>query len=184
MKAFYLTVVLSSVSIFNLFSEEEEKKEEKNYATPVQISFFAPVQLAPIDSDVYGLRLALPYGRNNKLFGLDVGIWNQTNGNSYGIQVAGLVASRKGRTCGLNVGGLVNLSEGKEYGISIAGLYNQADGHITGLHLGVVTKAKKATGLQLGLINYCDDLTGVQLGLINICSSSSIPFMLLINAKY
>lgn len=180
MKTFFLTALLSFVSLFNLFSESEEKR----YATPVQFSVFSPVQLAPIESDVYGLRLALPYGVNNKLFGLDVGIWNQTNGNSYGIQVAGLLASRKGRTCGLNVGGLVNLSEGIEYGISIAGLYNQADAHVTGLHLGVVNKAKKATGLQLGLINYCDDLNGVQLGLINICSSSAIPFMLIINAKY
>lgn len=180
-----IKLIIGTILLLSAFHVSAEGKVKDIYATPVQLSFFAPVQLAPVTSNVYGLRLTLPYGVNNKVFGLDAGLFSVSNGTQFGLQVAGVFASRKGFSCGLNIAGVVMFSTEKNFGASLAGIYNQADGEITGLQLaGVMAKAKKVTGLQLALITYCDDLTGVQLGLVNICKSSSIPFMLFINAKY
>lgn len=174
---------------FAVFADEgmsdEQKEENRVYATPFQLSFYAPIQLSPVDSNVYGLRIGVIYGVNNKVYGVDLGLWNKSTGDQFGIQVGALLVSREGRTFGLNIGGLANFSEGNEYGLSIGGLYNQANGKITGVQLaGCVAKAKHVRGLQFSLINYCEDLTGVQIGLLNICTKGSVPFMLLINAKY
>ena len=184
-----LLVMLFFSSTFAIFADEvkrdEEKEGNKVYATPFQLSFYAPIQLSPVDSNVYGLRVGVVYGVNHKVYGVDLGLWNESTGNQIGIQVGALVVSREGRTFGLNIGGLANFSKGNEYGLSIGGLYNQANGKITGVQLsGGVAKAKHVRGLQFALINYCDDLTGVQIGLLNICAKGSVPFMLLINAKY
>ena len=166
-----------------LFSDDAV--DEKNYSTPLQLSFYAPLQLAPEDSDVYGLRLAFPYGVNRNVYGLDVGLWNTSTGNQYGLQIGALLASRGGRTFGLNFGGIANFSTGNEYGVSFAGIYNQADGKLTGLQFAsCVSKAKHVRGVQFALINFCDDLSGVQIGLLNFCSSGAVPIMFLINAKY
>lgn len=184
-----LLVMLYFSCTFAIFADEDKsgEKKEKNrvYATPFQLSFYAPIQLSPVDSNVYGLRVGVVYGVNHKVYGVDVGLWNKSTGDQFGLQVGALVVSREGRTFGLNIGGIANFSEGNEYGLSIGGLYNQANGKITGAQIsGGISKAKHVRGLQFALINYCDDLTGVQIGLLNICAKGSVPFMLLINAKY
>jgi len=172
-------------SAFSADTKVKNKNKDTQYATPLQLSLYAPVQLAPMDSDVYGLRLACPYGVNRNVIGLDCGFWNTSTGKQYGLQLGGLAAFRGGKTYGLNIGGIINFSEGNEYGVSLAGIYNQASGSITGVQFaGILSKARRVVGLQFALITYCDDLRGVQIGLLNICPRSAIPCMLLINAKY
>lgn len=181
MLVFTLAVLLLSIAP----TAQAEEKNDDNYSTPLQLSFYAPLQLAPVDSDVYGLRLALPYGVNRNFYGLDIGLWNVTTGDQYGLQLGCLVASRGKTTFGWNLAGIANFSAGNEYGVSFGGIYNQADGHVTGLQFGsILSRAKKVSGVQFGLITYCEDLTGVQIGLLNICPKSSVPFMFLVNAKY
>ena len=178
-KIFMMCAVFSLVCFASL-------AEEKNRgATPLQLSFYCPLQLAPENNDVYGLRLNFPYGVNNNVYGLDLGLWNSTYGNQYGLQLGGIGVYRAGNTIGLNFGGIVNISSGDEKGASFAGIYNQSDGRVTGLQFGgIVAKAQHVTGVQFGLITYAEDISGVQLGLLNICKNSAVPFMLIINAKY
>ena len=157
---------------------------EGHHFTPVQLSLYAPVQIAPEDCDVNGVRIALIYGVNRHLHGADVGLWNVLTGNHYGVQIGGLVAKRGGEAYGVNIAGLVNITDGDDAGVSLAGIYNSAGG-IHGVQLaGCHARAKKITGIQFSLFNYCEDLYGVQLGLLNYCPGGSIPFMLLINAKF
>jgi len=200
------SLIISSLLLFtlNMHAADDNSTtttEPGFYATPIQLALFAPVQLAPVDSDVYGLKLSLPYGVNRTLYGLgiglysvnhevyglDVGGWNVIKGNQYGIQLGGLFASRgdaESSAYGLNIAGLVNLSKGSGYGLSIGGLVNYAADTLTGLQLACYTYAKKFTGLQLGVVNYADDLTGIQLGLVNICPRGYLPFMIIINGKF
>jgi len=160
-------------------------EDEKRGSTPLQLSFYCPIQMVPEDNNVYGLRLNLPYGANHSVYGLDIGLWNVTNGDQYGLQIGAIGVLRKGKTFGWNFAGIVNISSGNEKGVSFAGIYNQSDGKITGLQFAsCVSKAKHVTGLQFALVTYADDISGVQLGLLNICKKSSIPFMFLINAKF
>lgn len=162
-----------------------DMEEEKRGSTPLQLSLYCPIQMVPEDNDVYGLRLNLPYGVNHSVYGLDIGLWNTTTGDQYGFQVGAIGVYREGRTFGWNFAGIVNLSSGNETGVSFAGIYNQSEGKVTGLQFGgIASKAKHVRGLQFGLVNYSEDITGIQLGLVNICPKSSVPFMLLINAKY
>lgn len=180
---FFLSlVIVISFAVPRAFAEENS---DDSYATPLQLSFYAPLQIAPEDSDVYGLRLALPYGVNHNVYGLDVGIWNVTTGVQFGLQLGCLVASRYGSAYGWKLAGIANLSKGSEYGVTFGGIYNQASGHIHGLQFAsCVSKAKNFTGVQFALVNYADDFTGLQIGLLNICPKSSVPFMFLVNAKY
>jgi hypothetical protein len=179
--------IFTSSAVFAADNESTKETDDGFYATPIQIALFAPIQIAPVDSDVYGLKLSLPYGVNRTLYGLDVGAWTVVKEWQYGIQIGALFASRgnsESRSYGLNIAGLVNLSKGSGYGISIGGLVNYAADAITGLQLACWTSAKKMTGLQLGVVNYADDLTGVQLGLVNICPKGYLPFMIIINGKF
>ena len=200
------SLIISSLLFFtlNIYAADDNSTattEPGFYATPIQLALFAPLQLAPVDSDVYGLKLSLPYGVNRTLYGLSVGLcsvdqevygldvggWNVVKGNQYGIQIGGLFASRgnaESISYGLNIAGGVNLAKGTGYGLSIAGLVNYAAETFTGLQLACWTSAKKITGLQLGIVNYADDLTGVQLGLVNICPKGYLPFMIIINGKF
>jgi hypothetical protein len=202
----FYSLIITSLLFFtlNTYAADDNSTattEPGFYATPIQLALFAPLQLAPVDSDVYGLKLSLPYGVNRilygigaglcsvdqEVYGLDVGGWNVVKGNQYGIQIGGLFASRgnaESISYGLNIAGLVNLSKGSGYGISIAGIVNYATDTLTGLQLACCTYAEKITGLQLGVVNYADDLTGVQLGLVNICPKGYLPFMIVINGKF
>ncbi len=199
-----LLVVLAVFTLSaSLVAGDQTTKQDENkfYATPVQLALFAPLQLAPVDSDVYGLKLSLPYGVNRILYGLDVGLcnsdqevyglnvagWNMVKGNQYGIMIGGLFSSRgnsESKFYGLNIAGGVNLSKGTGYGASIGGLVDYAADAMTGLQLACWTSAKKLTGLQLGVVNYANDLTGIQLGLVNICPKGYLPFMIIINGKF
>ena len=178
---FVMLVMFMCLAVSEGFAEEKHG----SYATPLQLSFYAPLQLTPENSNVYGLRLALPYGVNHNVYGLDVGLWNVTKGEQFGLQLGCLVASRCGTAYGWKLAGIANFSTANEYGVTFGGIYNQVEGHITGLQFAsCVAKAKKFTGVQFALVNYAEDFTGLQIGLINICPNSAVPFMFLVNAKY
>ncbi|MBN1864191.1 MAG: hypothetical protein JW808_04765 [Victivallales bacterium] len=165
-------------------SASGEGKQEK-YSTPLQLSFFAPLQIAPENSDVYGLRLCLPYGVNHSLHGADIGIWNVLTGKHHGVQIGALATMRGGKAYGWNIAGIANMSDGDDFGVSFGGIYNNASGSINGVQLSAIhSRAKKVKGVQFSLFNYCDELEGVQVGLLNFCPQGAIPFMLLINAKF
>jgi len=61
--------------------------------TPLQVSICPPAQLEPVNTEVDGLRLDLPYGENDIVRGLDVGIAGSVNQELAGIQVHALLGS-------------------------------------------------------------------------------------------
>ncbi|MDR1941585.1 MAG: hypothetical protein LBQ47_04595 [Endomicrobium sp.] len=55
---------------------------------------------------------------------------------------------------------------------------------ITGAQVGVFNKAKYVKGAQIGIVNMTDDMYGVQIGIVNHIKSSSLPWMVFVNAKF
>ncbi|MBT8373106.1 MAG: hypothetical protein KJO34_19225 [Deltaproteobacteria bacterium] len=165
----------------------------------LQISFFSPYQLVSAEKDVCGLRLNLPIGENENLYGLDLGLVGVTN-NSYNgamlnivgnfnagsstkgivaglinFNIGGLNLTTKGGlgTKGIELGGFLNLNLGDIQGMQIAGLANigNIDGiQVAGLHNGGI----EVRGVQVaGLYNYAESVRGIQIGLINVAKKLS-----------
>jgi len=55
--------------------------------TPLQVSVFPPAQLVSEDTEVDGLRLDIPYGRNDVVRGLDVGFVGEVTEDMTGLQL-------------------------------------------------------------------------------------------------
>jgi len=158
-------------------------QEKEDYFSIFQLSLFAPLQIIPEDYTIYGLKLGLPYSRNKKIGGLDLGLCNQVTETHYGVSCSGLMSLRSGEMYGANLSGLMNLSDANETGLSIAGLYNEIKASIKGVQLSaIINQAYTVKGMQIGLINYTRNLNGVQLGLLNFCKSQPFRFTFLVNA--
>jgi len=130
--------------------------------TPVMISLMTPAQAPTPEWNVKGLRLNLLYGRCQNLYGLDVGLVNQTVGKEIGLAL-GLVNYAEKSFTGLQVGG-VNI--GDEVHALQVGLYNEAD---------------DMSGVQVGVINHTRMMLGVQFGLINVIDNNDLSFMPIVN---
>ena len=67
------------------------KAEERSWAwSPIGIGLAAPIQLPPVMSDVYGLRLGGFFGYNHDVYGLDLGVAEVCSGGFRGLQVSAL----------------------------------------------------------------------------------------------
>lgn len=143
----------------------------------LQISIWAPqTQLVPDYIDVSGLKINLPYGSNQNMAGLDLGLVS-INGNTAALQVNFFNRSYESFS-GLQVG-LVNLA-GASDGISLS-LFNSTEGISRGLDIALVNTALEHRGIQFGLVNYTEFLTGFQIGFVNIVTKSTVPFFPIIN---
>jgi hypothetical protein len=150
-----LIALASTVGTRAVFAEETPM-------TPVMISLMTPAQVPTPEWDVKGLRIDLLYGRCQNLYGLDVGLVNQTVKKGVGLAV-GLVNYTEQSFTGLQVGG-VNI--GKEVNALQVGVYNEAD---------------DLSGVQVGLINHTRIARGLQIGLINVIEDNDIPFLPIVN---
>ena len=144
---------------------------------PLQISIWPPnMQVVPQEIDVSGLKLNLPYGGNNNIFGLDLGIAS-TSTDCAAFQV-NLLNMADNSFSGFQVG-LFNLS-GDSAGVQI-GLANITDHVADGLQISLVNSALETNGVQIGLVNYTHFMVGVQIGLVNIIRESVVKFFPIIN---
>ncbi len=123
--------------------------------TPLQLSLWNPVQLAPGDWDVWGIRLNAGYGLNRTLYGLDCGLVNVLHGTFMGVQAGAANLAPAG---GSALSGLGR-------GVQLAFFVNVA-GSLDGLQLGFSNNAEDLAGLQLGGLNLADRMAGVQCGLV------------------
>ena len=161
-------------------TSNEQKKEVTTPITPIQFSFFAPLQIFPEKYQIYGLRLTLPYGSNKSLYGLDVGLVNKLN-TLYGVGISALYSKHSGDMYGLNLAGVFNLSTGNDVGLSIAGFFNET-GRIDGVQIATLhNQAQTVNGVQISLFNYCKKMNGVQIGLLNYCKDQPFRYTLFIN---
>jgi len=169
-----------NLPVQNTESKDEVEQGISSPFTVAQISFFAPLQIFSEKNSIYGLRLSLPYGKNDTLVGVDLGIANKLN-SLYGISFAALLSQRTNNMYGINLSGVFNISKGDDIGVSLAGFYNNVK-DLKGLQCAVLyNQAVNVKGLQFGLVNYCHDMQGVQLGVINFCKTQPFPFVLFFN---
>ena len=90
-------------------------------ATWFQLSFYSPgdLMLPWARSDVYGLRLDLPYGNNDgKLVGVDLGVVGVLDEGMTGVQVTGFNIVDLASVKGLQIGVANWIDEGQAYGES------------------------------------------------------------------
>lgn len=179
--------------------------------TPIQLSFFNPIQLFSEETKVQGLRLNFLYGVNKEMTGIDLGVVNQTNGPTQGLQLGlfpfggfNITNELEGVQFAGFFGG-ANSANGNVSGIQVAGAlagFNKAENlngiQIAGILLGVnlakntkgiqiatlYNQAEEINGLQVGIVNVAKSLHGVQIGLANIVKDSSPIFLPIINARF
>jgi len=149
--------------------------------TPIQGALFAPVQIFSEDTDVYGLKVNLLYGRTASMYGIDVGLvgyvgslngiqvdgfWSEVQ-DINGIQLGGLPGNRAVNVNGLEVG-VANIVEGRVNGIQLAPVMNEADDLVGMQFAGISNKSQKVLGIQIApLVNDAESLTGMQVGIMN-----------------
>ena len=146
--------------------------------TPLQISIWPNrLQVVPDEIDVSGLKLNLPYGRNNRIEGVDLGIASSSM-NASALQI-NLLNLTKEQYKGLQIG-LANFA-GASSGVCIGVLMNSTDSIHKGLQVGIVNTALETSGVQIGLVNYTSFMVGFQIGIVNIIRESVIPFFPIVN---
>jgi hypothetical protein len=159
-----------------------------------QLSLWDSVQIVDRHRPIHGVRLSLPYGRNQALAGADVGIVGRIDGDLEGLQlsVAGLV---DGDMRGLQYNWLLSTAGGQVQGAQWSavntagsvqgvqlGLVNVTEGKLTGVEIGLVNHASDVEGFQLGLVNVTEHLRGVQVGLVNVARNGFLPVFVIFNA--
>lgn len=133
--------------------------------SPVMISLLTPAQAPSPEWDVKGLRIDLLYGRCRDMYGLDVGLVNQTSGKQLGLAV-GLVNYGETDVTGLQIGG-VNIGE-----------------RVKAFQIGVYNEADDISGIQIGLINHTRIMQGCQIGLINVIENNDLAFLPIFNCFF
>ena len=121
-------------------------------ATWCQLSFYSPgdLMLPWARSDVYGLRLDLPYGNNSgKLIGADLGVVGVLGEGMTGLQVTGFNLVDMATVKGFQLGVIANRDR-DFHGLQISGMVNWNE--------------DESAGVQIGTVNYGGELAGFQLG--------------------
>jgi hypothetical protein len=180
LSAFILIVTGSATAQDLVFSEDTG-----GVYYPIQLALYPTVQLIPYDGDFAGLRLNF-IGVNRNVYGVDLGLINQTDDTFRGIG-AGLVNLSGQGAAGLSIGFInhvngdlkgfqgipflswwnaFNFVHGKCKGAQ-GGLFNQA-GTLRGVQGGLVNVAYDSQGVMVGLYNYTESFYGLHAGLVNI----------------
>jgi hypothetical protein len=163
-----------------------------------QIALWSPIQIFPSTYDIYGLRLDLPFGKNNSLYGIDFGGYNWTTSDTCGGQI-GVVGNRAGNLLGVEIAaglnwvdnemvgcqiGLINRIDATGNGLQL-GLYNAGGEDFGGMQMGAFNRVGNMRGVQIGIANACGTLYGVQLGLFNFVSKANyLNFCPIVNASF
>ena len=143
---------------------------------PVDVSCFDWIHRP---ADVAGLRLGIPYGLNDAVTGIDIGIWGKSD-YAWAFQ--------------FNL--LSNIVRDEMGGLQVS-LFNQA-GNLTGIQVGLWNNAATAAGAQIGLLNLADQIEGFQIGivnrtelmhgyqfgLVNVIRESPVPFCTIVNFSF
>ena len=125
-------------------------------ATWCQLSFYSPgdLMLPWARSDVYGLRLDLPYGNNNgKLIGIDLGVVGVLSEGMTGLQVTGFNLDDLAAVKGFQLGVIANRDR-DFHGLQISGIVNWNEDESAGVQIGTVNYGGELAGLQLGGISW------------------------------
>lgn len=147
-----------------------------------ELALWSPVQVRSVDDDIRILRLALFYGENVSVKGLDLGlVLRSTGGVSKGLQHA-LVGLNDGDFVGWQ-GSVVSITRGEFTGFQ-QGFYTEIDSG-EAFQFGFVNRARSISGFQLGVVNLADNMYGIQIGLVNVIrSKDSMVFLPIVNWSF
>jgi len=143
---------------------------------PVDFSFMDWVYRP---SDVAGLRLGIPYGRNDSVTGLDIGLYGVSD-YAWAIQVNALYNGVRDEMGGIQVA-CIN-DAGHLTGLQVS-LWNTAQ-TMEGMQIGLLNLADQVEGFQIGVINRTELMHGYQIGLVNVIRESPVPFCVGINFSF
>ena len=146
--------------------------------TPFQIGIWPPkYQIVTEDINVSGLKINLPFGGNDNIQGVDLGL-AATAKKTSALQVNVFVNRTHEEFTGLQFA-ILNQS-GNSNGVILGGM-NVTEDKTKGIQVGIINSSMGTRGLQIGLINYTETMTGIQIGLVNIITESVVPFFPIIN---
>lgn len=143
---------------------------------PVDVSFMDWIHRP---ADVAGLRLGLPYGVNDSVTGVDIGLWGKSD-YAWAIQINVLHNNVRDEMGGIQISCLNDA--GHLDGIQI-GLWNMA-ASADGFQIGLLNLTDQMYGFQIGLVNRTEIMHGYQIGLVNVIRESSVPFAPVINFHF
>ncbi len=146
---------------------------------PLQLALWPPIQVVCKDSTVQGLKLNLPYGDNELVQGIDLGLISGAECFE-GVQV-NVVNWVRDLASGIQVG--VANNDGAMDGLSV-GVGNRVSTTMTGLQVGVMNVAEDAKGLQIGVINVTETMVGLQIGLVNVIREARVPVLPILNWEF
>jgi|GEM_PF-1039782 len=153
--------------------------------TPFQFAVWNPVQLFDENTDVYGLRMSLFYGRNRDIYGMDFSLFSNNADDIYGLSILGFgnellfgctvgawawAEKRVPNIHGVQIGG--GAGAGfilYPYPIGAAAALVTKAGNVDGAQISLLgNHAARVRGIQIaGLANYVEGgMTGLQLALI------------------
>lgn len=106
------------------------------------------------------------------------------NGQTRGVQLAGMSNMSVSSLRGIQLGGVSNLSTGVERGLQLSALLNVSSGYMHGLQFSAYNYADSLNGSQVGLINVArTHPKGWQVGLVNITHDTIAHKMGLVNVN-
>ena len=133
-------------------------------ATWCQLSFYSPgdLMLPWARSDVYGLRIDLPYGNNKGcLLGADIGVVGVLSDRMTGFQATGFNLVDLASVKGLQIGVVANRDRDFQ-GLQVSGILNWNEDDSAGVQIGTINYGGEFTGLQIGGVSWMiGNLSGV-----------------------
>jgi len=144
--------------------------------TPIQVSIWSPVQVFPADWDVIGLRLNGFYGRNSRVYGLDVGLYNHVSvsggGGALGFNNTACDGNALEATILGERAGRCQRYYRSGYGCGVFGVPSCS---YCGLQAGMFNYADRLRGVQCAILgNQAADMKGIQLSLLaNVAGNSA-----------
>lgn len=138
---------------------------------PFSAGVFDPIQIVPSSEGIKGARISLFYGNNTTLTGFDfvlIGV-NRLHSDMKGVQLGIFNWTEGGEQAGAQLG-LVSYTGGHFMGAQLGWAFNYAK-EVTGLQLGVVNYAEKLT-------------KGLQIGLVNIAKNGFLPVFVIFNFNF
>ena len=120
------------------------------------------------------------YPQVNAVNGIEVGLIYSNTPALTGVQGT-FIYGRTAKLDGLQIG-LVTSAD-TAAGMQWGGV-NMAK-EMKGAQIGWINYAEKFTGFQLGFVNYAAVMSkGLQIGLVNIIKNSTLPVMVIVNARF
>jgi hypothetical protein len=147
--------------------------------SPLEVALFPEIQFPSQDYSIAGLRLSLLMGKQQDIYGLDLGVvGNITTANFVGTAVSGITNMTSGPTIivGLQASGIANVNDGDTtvYGLQVSAInYNSATAEVIGFEVGLANEgsATNIDGFEIGLYNRANEVYGFQIGLVNIAKN-------------